>query len=256
MTLRASSHMFWSADGGPSDRGAGSGCGGQSGCLEADCGSCNCVPDSDIRREPRQCHGERSWTKSQLHKSSFGFGVFICVQMCVCSPQVEALQKESNVRGNYWREQTLKEEEMVEDFDRAVKHHLSTSEHESDCVSWLHRDYTMLCGLFKMQVYWPSVCFYFYECQCDGKCLHHPCILNEILCMSVCVRETDRLDGHWQAAQGDRRWDSGKRSVWGPEKSSKELRVIAASTSPCVTCSHRRSVLTLVLPLRAQTVML
>lgn len=46
---------------------------------------------------------------------------------------MEALQKESNVRGNYWREQTLKEEEMVGDFDRAVKHHLSV--HESDCVS-------------------------------------------------------------------------------------------------------------------------
>lgn len=83
MTLRASSHTFWSADGGPSDRGAGSGCGSQSGCLEADCGSCNCVPDSDIRREPRQCHGERSWTKSQLHKSSFGFGAFIWVFVCL-----------------------------------------------------------------------------------------------------------------------------------------------------------------------------
>lgn len=59
----------------------------------------------------------------------------MCVQMCVCWPQVEALQKESNVRGNYWREQTLKEEEMVGDFDRAIKHYLSTSIHESDCVS-------------------------------------------------------------------------------------------------------------------------
>lgn len=48
---------------------------------------------------------------------------------------METLQKESSVRGNYWREQTLKEEEMVGDFDRAVKHYLSTSVHESECVS-------------------------------------------------------------------------------------------------------------------------
>ena len=57
------------------------------------------------------------------------------MQMCVCSPQVEALQKESSVQGNYWREQTLKEEEMVGDFGRAIKHYLSTSVHKSDCVS-------------------------------------------------------------------------------------------------------------------------
>ncbi|XP_050984608.1 uncharacterized protein si:dkey-103g5.4 isoform X2 [Labeo rohita] len=53
---------------------------------------------------------------------------------------VEALQKESSVRGNYWREQTLKEEEMVGDFDRAVKHYLSTSIHESDCIDWMDTD--------------------------------------------------------------------------------------------------------------------
>lgn len=174
---------------------------------------------------------------------------------CICLPQVETLQKESSARGNYWREQTLKEEEMVGDFDRAVKRYLSTSIHEPDCVSWLHRDGTALCGLFKMQVFWPSVCFYFCECQSDRKRFHHPCILNEMLRMFVCVCETDRLDGHRQAAKGkakgDCRWGSGKCSVWGPEKSSPELRVISASTSPCVTCSHRRSVLTLILPLWA-----
>ncbi|KAL1260729.1 hypothetical protein QQF64_008556 [Cirrhinus molitorella] len=56
------------------------------------------------------------------------------------SVTVEALQKERSVRGNYWREQTLKEEEMVGDFDRAVKHHLSTSIHESDCINWMDTD--------------------------------------------------------------------------------------------------------------------
>jgi len=50
-------------------------------------------------------------------------------------PQVETLQKESSARGNYWREQTLKEEELVRDFERAIKHYLSTSMHEPDCVS-------------------------------------------------------------------------------------------------------------------------
>ncbi|XP_043114159.1 uncharacterized protein si:dkey-103g5.4 isoform X4 [Puntigrus tetrazona] len=56
------------------------------------------------------------------------------------SVTVEALQKESNVRGNYWREQTLKEEEMVGDFDRAFKHHLSTFVHVSDCIDWMDTD--------------------------------------------------------------------------------------------------------------------
>ncbi|ROL53321.1 hypothetical protein DPX16_20431 [Anabarilius grahami] len=56
------------------------------------------------------------------------------------SVMVETLQKESSVRGNYWREQTLKEEEMVGDFDRAVKHYLSTSVHESDCIDWMDTD--------------------------------------------------------------------------------------------------------------------
>ncbi|KTF80235.1 hypothetical protein cypCar_00019259, partial [Cyprinus carpio] len=56
------------------------------------------------------------------------------------SVTVEALQKESSVQGNYWREQTLKEEEMVGDFDRAIKHYLSTSIHESDCIDWMDTD--------------------------------------------------------------------------------------------------------------------
>ncbi|XP_067222021.1 uncharacterized protein si:dkey-103g5.4 isoform X3 [Chanodichthys erythropterus] len=56
------------------------------------------------------------------------------------SVMVETLQKESSVRGNYWREQTLKEEEMVGDFDRAVKHYLSTSVHESECIDWMDTD--------------------------------------------------------------------------------------------------------------------
>ncbi|XP_026082104.1 uncharacterized protein LOC113058425 isoform X2 [Carassius auratus] len=53
---------------------------------------------------------------------------------------VEALQKESSVQGTYWREQTLKEEEMVGDFDRAIKHYLSTSIQESDCIDWMDTD--------------------------------------------------------------------------------------------------------------------
>ncbi|XP_059389142.1 uncharacterized protein si:dkey-103g5.4 isoform X2 [Carassius carassius] len=56
------------------------------------------------------------------------------------SVTVEALQKESSVQGNYWREQTLKEEEMVGDFDRAIKHYLSTSIQESDCIDWMDTD--------------------------------------------------------------------------------------------------------------------
>ncbi|XP_067306926.1 uncharacterized protein si:dkey-103g5.4 isoform X3 [Pseudorasbora parva] len=56
------------------------------------------------------------------------------------SVMVETLQKESSVRGNYWREQTVKEEEMVGDFDRAVKHYLSTSVQESDFIDWMDTD--------------------------------------------------------------------------------------------------------------------
>ncbi|XP_048016114.1 uncharacterized protein si:dkey-103g5.4 isoform X4 [Megalobrama amblycephala] len=56
------------------------------------------------------------------------------------SVMVETLQKESSVRGNYWREQTLKEEDMVGDFDRAVKHYLSTSVHGSECIDWTDTD--------------------------------------------------------------------------------------------------------------------
>nr|XP_017206661.1 uncharacterized protein si:dkey-103g5.4 isoform X1 [Danio rerio] len=56
------------------------------------------------------------------------------------SVTVETLQKESNERSNYWREQTLKEDEMLGDFDRAVKHYLSTSVHESDCMDWTDTD--------------------------------------------------------------------------------------------------------------------
>ncbi|XP_051962910.1 uncharacterized protein si:dkey-103g5.4 [Xyrauchen texanus] len=52
------------------------------------------------------------------------------------SVMVEVLQKESSVRGNYWCEQTLKEEEMVGDFDRAIKNYLCTSVPESDCIDW------------------------------------------------------------------------------------------------------------------------
>ncbi|XP_056613166.1 uncharacterized protein si:dkey-103g5.4 isoform X2 [Triplophysa dalaica] len=53
---------------------------------------------------------------------------------------VEALQKESNVRVVYWRQQSLREEEMVRDFDRAVKRYLSSAVHESDCIDWIDTD--------------------------------------------------------------------------------------------------------------------
>lgn len=48
---------------------------------------------------------------------------------------MEALQKESSVRVGYWHQQSLREEEMVGDFDRAVKRCLSLAVRESDCVS-------------------------------------------------------------------------------------------------------------------------
>ncbi|KAK7156390.1 hypothetical protein R3I94_006451 [Phoxinus phoxinus] len=56
------------------------------------------------------------------------------------SVMVETLQKESSARGNYCREQTLKEEEMVGDFDTAIKRYLSTSIHEPDCIDWMDTD--------------------------------------------------------------------------------------------------------------------
>ncbi|XP_057207593.1 uncharacterized protein si:dkey-103g5.4 [Triplophysa rosa] len=53
---------------------------------------------------------------------------------------VEALQKESSVRVGYWRQHSLREEEMVGDFDRAVKRYLSSAIHESDCIDWIDTD--------------------------------------------------------------------------------------------------------------------
>ncbi|XP_055052386.2 uncharacterized protein [Misgurnus anguillicaudatus] len=56
------------------------------------------------------------------------------------SLMVEALQKESSARDSYWRQQSLREEEMVGDFDRAVKRYISSVVQESDCIDWTDTD--------------------------------------------------------------------------------------------------------------------
>lgn len=57
----------------------------------------------------------------------------VCV--CVCLVQAEALQKECSMRAQFWRQQRVKEEELVADLDRALWDCLYTVlQEESDHV--------------------------------------------------------------------------------------------------------------------------